>query len=604
MSGENRSKTYGWFGSVVKVGLLAALVLLVAAQGAVAHGDFVWARAMGGTGTDEGFAIAVDSAGNVYTTGTFWDTADFDPGTGTYNLTGTGGYTIFVSKLDSSGDFIWAKSMGGPMTDWNYDFGQGIAVDSAGNVYTAGHFSGTADFDPGPGTYNLTSADHLDDIFASKLDSSGNFVWAKSMGGTGWDVGADIALDSSGNVYTTGYFTGTVDFDPGTGTYNLTSAGGVDIFVSKLDSDGNFVWAGAMGGTDSYDQGPSVIGQSIALDSAGNVYTAGHFSGTVDFDPGAGTYNLTSLGEEDIFVSKLDSDGNFVWAKRMGGTQGDGGGGIALDSAGNVHTTGSFRGTVDFDPGPGTYSLSGGGCFVLKLDSGGNFVWARAMGVQGNGIAVDSAGNVYTTGGFQGTVDFDPGPGTYYLTSDGRHDTAIFVSKLDSSGDFVWAGAMGGTGPDWGLGIAVDSAGYVHTTGRFFRRTTDFDPGPGTYNLSSAGDRDIFVSKLDGWDFDGDGLADEVETDTGVYVDETDTGTDPTDPDTDNDHLSDGDEVLIHNTDPHDPDTDGDGMNDGHEIAFGYDPLGPTVRVERFCCVWGSWSWVEGRAKETRLSLQ
>jgi hypothetical protein len=489
--------------------------------------------------------------------------------------------------------------MGGPMTDWNFDFGQGIAVDSAGNVYTTGHFSGTADFDPGPGTYNLTSgfdgSQYRDDIFVSKLDSSGDFVWARSMGGTGEDRGADIAVDSAGNVYTTGYFEGTADFDPGTGTYNLTSAGGRDIFVSKLDSSGDFVWAKSMGGTGSHGADAAAHGDKfgIAVDSAGNVYTAGDFEGTADFDPGPGTYNLTAAGDSDIFVSKLDSSGDFVWAKSMGGTSGDFGPSIAVDSAGNVYTAGWFYGTADFDPGPGTYNLTSAvdaNIFVSKLDSSGNFVWASRMGGggiwpgdRGRDIAVDSAGNVYTTGMFRGTADFDPGAGTYYLTSAGN--TEIFVSKLDSNGNFVWASRMGGPNIDRGRGIAVDSAGKVYTTG-YFRGTADFDPGPGTYNLTSAGDWDIFVSKLDGWDFDGDGLADEVETDTGVYLDETDTGTDPTDPDTDNDHLNDGDEVNIHNTDPHDPDTDGDGMSDGHEIAFGYDPLDPDSWAEVPLTAW------------------
>jgi len=137
--------------------------------------------------------------------------------------------------------------------------------------------------------------------------------WAKSMGGTNLEESVSIAVDDSGNIYTTGYFQGTTDFDPGLGTFNLTSAGVQDIFISKLDASGNFVWAKSIGeiSTD--------IGYSIAIDVSGNVYTAGYFYGTADFDPGAGTFNLTSAGGQDIFISKLDASGNFVWAKSMGG---------------------------------------------------------------------------------------------------------------------------------------------------------------------------------------------------------------------------------------------------------------------------------------------
>jgi len=150
-----------------------------------------------------------------------------------FKLTSVGVGDIFVSKLDSSGNFVWAKNMGGLI----YDYGYGIAVDSSDNVYTTGLFGETADFDPGTGTADLTSAGG-DDIFVSKLDSSGNFVWAKRMGGTDYDRGYGVAVDSSGNVYTTGDFLGTADFDPGAGTANLTSAGLADIFVSKLGNDG------------------------------------------------------------------------------------------------------------------------------------------------------------------------------------------------------------------------------------------------------------------------------------------------------------------------------------------------------------------------------
>ena len=403
-------------------------------------GDFEWAKGMGGTSDDVGNAIAIDAAGNVYTTGSFNGRMDFDPGAGVFNLTSAGASDIFVSKLDSAGNFVWAKRMGGT----SFEEGNAIAVDAAGNVYTTGDFYSTADFDPGAGAFNLTSAG-ASDIFVSKLDRAGNFVWAKRMGGTAIDKdeGNAIAVDAAGNVYTTGDFYSAVDFDPGAGVFNLTSAGQSDIFVSKLDSSGNFVWAKRMGGTSSD------FGDAIAIDDAGNVYTTGSFRGTVDFDPGAVWFNLTSAGIRNIFVSKLDDSGNFVWAKRMGGTGEDGGNAIAVDAAGNVYTTGDFEGTADFDPGAGVFNLTSAGIrniFVSKLDSAGNFVWAKRMGGtdydKGNAIAVDAAGNVYTTGNFYSTADFDPGAGAFNLTSAGNWD--IFVSKL--SPDMLFTLASGLTG--------------------------------------------------------------------------------------------------------------------------------------------------------------
>ena len=478
--------------------LIGSVVLLSPTIAHAADGDFVWAKGLGQATDDMGYGIFVDSVGNVYTTGYFQDTVDFDPGPRTVELTSAGFNDIFITKLDSSGSLVWAKRIGGGFDD----IGLSIFVDSAGNVYTTGYFQGTnVNFNPGAGTAPLTSSGSAD-IFISKLDSDGNYVGAWAMGGTTFDYGYGIFVDSTGNIYTTGYFQNTVDFNPGSGAFPLTSAGSQDIFISKLNSDGSFVWAKRIGAA------AADVGLGISLFSTGNVYITGWFQGTnIDFDPGAAVFPLTSSnGSYDIFVSKLDSNGNFVWAKAMGGISEDIGQAVSVDTLGNVYTTGWFNDTADFDPGAGTALLTSTGSadiFVSKLDNGGNYVWARAMGGPssadvGYDIGIDPSGNVYTTGSFQGTdVDFDPGTGTFPLTSAGNED--IFISKLNSSGSFVWAKAMGGPSTDYGYDIAVSPTGAVHTTG-YFRGTADFDPGPGTFNLVSAGFEDIFISKLAGPD--------------------------------------------------------------------------------------------------------
>jgi hypothetical protein len=471
-----------------KIILLSAIVLFHA--GINAQSCF-FARQLGGTSNDYVQSMAIDSSENIYLAGYFSGTADFDPGAGTYNLTSVGGEDIFVCKLDPSGNFVWAKQMGGTGNDECYS----IAVDGNGNVFTTGIFRNTADFDPSASTYNFTSAG-LADIFISKLDASGNFVWAKQIGGTSMDDGNSIALDGSGNVYTTGDFIGTVDFDPGVGVFNQTSTTGGYIYVSKLDSAGNFVWAKQMGGT-SVD-----AGRCITVDGSGNVYTGGYFSGTADFDPSVGTFTLTSAGGYDIFISKLNSSGNFVWAKQMGGTGFDYVWDIAVDGSGNVYSSGNFQSTTaDFDPGAGTYNLTSFGsadAFVSKLNSSGNFVWAKQMGGTGTdgsfSIALDGSSNVYTAGYFSGTADFDPGAGTYNMTP--TSSTNIYTSKLTSAGNFVWAKQMWGSGGGQNRQlIAVDANLNIYTAGGFFG-TGDFDPGAGIYNLTSYGVTDAFVSKL------------------------------------------------------------------------------------------------------------
>ncbi len=389
-----------------------------------AAGNFLWAKSMGGAGNEYAQSVAADAAGNIYTTGYFNGTADFDPGAGIINYTSAGNTDIFISKLDADGNFIWAKSMGGT----GVELSQSLAVDASGNIYTTGYFESTVDFDPGAGIANLVSAGGSD-IFISKLDGAGNYVWAKRTGGTGIDVGNLITVDA-GNVYTTGYFYSTVDFNPGAGVSNLVSAGGSDIFICKLDAAGNFVWAKNMGGS------INDISYSIAVDGSGNVYSTGYFQATADFDPGAATATLTSAGSFDIFISKLDVAGNYVWAKNMSGASTEAGNSIAVDVSGNVYATGYFQATADFDPGAGTANLTSAGntdIFILKIDAAGNYVWAKNIGGSAadiaNAIALDGVGNVYTTGHFQASADFDPGAGTITLTSLGGND--IFVCKLD-----------------------------------------------------------------------------------------------------------------------------------------------------------------------------
>ncbi|MBL7798333.1 MAG: hypothetical protein JNJ90_17695 [Saprospiraceae bacterium] len=461
-------------------------------------GNYLWAKSVGGTESDTGYGLAVDAGGNVCVTGYFINSVDFDPGPGTANLTGLGLYETFIAKYDASGNYLWAKSLGGP----GFEVGQGIALDAGGNLHITGYFTNTVDFNPGPGTDNLTSTGNYD-IFIAKYDASGNYIWAKGMGDTEYDEGRSLAVDAAGNVYVTGYFQNVVDFDPGAGTASLFSSGSGDIFITKYDASGNYLWAKSIGDSESD------YGYGIALDPAGNVHVTGLFQGIVDFDAGAGVANVFSSGGGDIFITKYDASGNYLWAKNVGSTGNDIGYGIALGSGGNVYVTGEFTGTADFDPGAGTANLNPGknttDAFALSLSPAGNYNWAinwgqydtRPSGMTCLGIARDASGNVYATGYFDGeNVDFDPGPGIAGLTSSAS-TSSLFIVKYDASGNYIWAKAIVGTNAVRGEGIAVDAGGNVYVAGGFYG-TADFDPGPGTANLNSGfGGVDAFIAKYD-----------------------------------------------------------------------------------------------------------
>ncbi|MBK7986944.1 MAG: SBBP repeat-containing protein [Ignavibacteria bacterium] len=455
-----------------------------------------WVKSTGGGEDDEGKSITVDATGNVYITGFFKNSVDFDPGPDEKNLHSVGARDIFVQKLDANGNFLWAKSFGGK----GEDLGVSIALDEASNVYITGGFDDTVDFDPGIGVTNLTAVGKKD-IFIQKLDANGNFLWAKSFGGNSSDQGKCISIDTRGNVYTTGSFIDKVDFDPGTGVAVLSSEGETDVFVQKLDANGNFLWAKSCGGK----RGDVV--NSIAIDKESNVYTTGTFKSffnyAADFDPGPDSMKLASAGEQDIFILKLDANGNFLWAKSCGAEYYDNSMSIAVDDKGNVYTTGLFTGIVDFDPGINVMKLSSEAnmagqhdMFILKLDANGNFIWAKSCGGKhseaGLSIAIDEAGNVFTTGYFGHEVDFDPGTGVTNLSA--IRETDIFIQKLDSKGNFLWAKSFGGNASELGNSITVDKKGNVFITG-YFSDEIEFELGSSEINISALG-KDFYILKL------------------------------------------------------------------------------------------------------------
>ena len=256
-----------------------------------------------------------------------------------------------------------------------------------------------------------------------QLDSSGGFVRADRLGGPNDDRANAIAVDGTGDVWLVGQFSGAAT---GLGT-GLSTLGDRDAFVLKLTPNGSGFQSAV---AQQYGGVGADEANAVALDGNGNVIVGGAFQLSVDFDKASNrAFTLTSGGDDDAFVLKLDGSGGFVWARQMGGYRSDALADLAVDPQGNSYSTGSFVDTVDFDPLDGTYYLSTAPQtdpqgFVQKLDSGGRFMWAAQVGGQAtsvvtpNGIAVDAAGRVVTVGSFAGDVDFDPTDGAAIRTAD------------------------------------------------------------------------------------------------------------------------------------------------------------------------------------------
>lgn len=481
-----------------KINILIAFSLLSTYILSAQITSYEWAKTMGGPYTDQGQSVAVDNLGNIYTTGNFHGTVDFDPGPDVYNLTTTGGFDSFIQKLDANGNLLWVKQIEETTVVGTYNNsrsrGMSIAVDALGNVYTSGDFQGITDFDPSSSVYSMTSNGYKD-AYILKLNTNGEFLWAKQFGGPSFDIANAVAVDALGNVYSSGWFEGTVDFNPGFGVNNLTSEGLQDIYIQKLDANGNFVWAKSMGGPEND------YTYSIALDPLGNVYSTGGFQGTVDFDPSSGNHSITAFGSSDIYIQKLDANGNFIWAKHLGGSWGSMGYSIVADSIGNVYSTGHIQGTVDFDPGVGVHNLISAGLYdiyIQKLDTDGNLIWVKQIGGfshdVGKSITLDNNGDVYATGRFYGTVDFDPSlESETNLISQGSTD--VFILKLGSQGNFHWAKSFGGNEGDSGNDIAVYNNEDVYSSGRF-RASVNFDTEDSMNDEIVAIEDDIFLHKL------------------------------------------------------------------------------------------------------------
>lgn len=400
---------------------------------------------------------------------------------------------IFVSltfNVQAQVSFNWAKHASANGIVDSY----GTVTDASGNVYYAGSFTQTTDFDPSSAVLNLTPPlAGFADVFIVKFTPSGDLIWAKQLGGNNDDNLTALAIDANNNLILAGYFFGTSDFNPGAGSNTLTSAGATDIFVCKLDSSGAYVWARRMG-TVSDDQA-----YNVAVDNAGNVITIGTFYNTVDFNPGAGVNNFTSFGDMDIFINKLDANGNYLWNVAYGSSLMDAGYGITTDASNNVYVVGGFNGTIDFDPGAGTTSLSTGGAmnsFLVKLTSAGALSFARAVvgfdAGQGNTVQVDASGNIIIGGQFVGTADFDLGAGLNYLNAVGSADQ--YLLKVTPAGNTDFVKVIGGPVFDRINSVIVDNTNNIYTAGSF-SGTLDFDPNAGVTNLVSAGSTDCYIAK-------------------------------------------------------------------------------------------------------------
>lgn len=459
--------------------------------------------AFGDGSTETVYHSATDSEGNIFATGLY--AGLLEVGTTVNSINNS--VDAYITKHAADGTPIWVKSLGGTQTDVSVD----VDVDESGNIYLTGYFQGAGsasfDADPGPGTYYLSQIAPIlsRDAFIVKLDNDGNFIWAKQIsnpaGGAMNEDTQAIKVDSEGNVFVVGNFI-YADFDPSpTEEHIILTQDGEnrnDGFLLKLNSEGEFQWVKVFEATDT----SSV--ESIEFDADGNILLGGIFRETIDLDPSTGTDTYTSLGNYDGFVTKLDSEGNYIWGKVYGGT------GLEsvyrlLNQNGTIYVGGGFGATVDFDPGTGEANLTAGGItdgYVLALNSSGGYINAFSLGgtsteIQKVSDITSYNGNeLLVTGSFAGTTDFNASS-TEEVTSTSAGKLDTYILNVQEDGTYLNHFTFGGSQKEDNAVARVTKNNDIVTHGMFKSSDGDFNPFDEVGGVPSGfpkGDSDIYVT--------------------------------------------------------------------------------------------------------------
>lgn len=464
--------------------------------------QFEWVKQFAGPGYVDGIDISTDHTGNVVMVGNFSLQVDCDPGVDSAIATYEGYFgTGYVVKLNANGEYLWSAKQG-----HIEDFASvtHVATGPTGSIYIAGEFVDTVDFDPGPSEYNLFSDGVIippqgpapplliADKYIIKLNSDGVFLWANMFDDAGPDEIHGLAVDPWDNLI--------VAATLAPSTLILSQSDTVDVgtegsgAICRFTSNGNLDWV-KRPGTPNY-----CVPKSIDVDDFGNIFTIGSFVDSLDFDPGTDALVLSSVDDQDVFFSKLDSTGALMWAKTAGGINDDQGLTVRVTTDNSAIALGSFKNSIDLDTilnadYQGYYTTD---LFIVKMNQSGDFQWARQL--QGMGYPSTCTMDVGNDDfpvimGWSGVdSDLDPGTGSLTLGTAGR----AFMLRLNESGSLDWAVGFydgGGNAPVF-KSLSIDNGYNIFSTGLFYA-TEDFDPSINTFNLqTSNGYSDGFVLKI------------------------------------------------------------------------------------------------------------
>lgn len=429
---------------------------------------------------------------------------------------------IIISIILISNTYIFSQI---PTYQWAYSIGDvgqenldDIATDSENNIIISGQMYSTTDMDPTEFSEILYQIGQQD-AFIEKFNADGYVEWGLNFGGAYYDGVYQIAVDKDDNIFAVGYYRGTIDCDPDmVDVANIPGYGGYDMFLVKFDKNGEFIWAHGFGDVSALDYDDFV--NSVAVDDDGSVYITGQFRGSIDFDPGPDVHAINAtITSIDCFAAKYNADGEYQWAFRISGFDGEYGTAITIDNNSDVIIAGQFEGTAEFS---GHLITAAGGeilgypkegdVFIAKHNSDdGSYIWAKTIfgdteqnaGYSNNAFALktDADNNIYITGLLYGEGDFDMNDDEFIVTAYGDYDN--YFAKYSPEGDLIWVHTTAPKLPGYNLDMAIDGNNDIYLTGFFGYSTgvpyeADFDFNPDSiYALQSLGENDIYIAKYD-----------------------------------------------------------------------------------------------------------
>ena len=476
--------------------LLIAAFTIFSAPNAFSQITHQWNMSIGGTGQDGVYDNTIDASGNIYNCGFFKNTVDFDPSANSYGISVNVGITkpdAFVQKLDAQHNFLWAKSFSS--SSGETETARSIATDANNNVYVLGTYNGNIQLDLSDSTVWGGGVTTSHRPFLVKLDSAGNYLWGygwKTTGSAGEMEVFKLLVDAAGKIFIGGYYSGTVDFDPTNNSNQSYSSTNREAFLLRIST------AGTLEKVRTISSSNKCLFNTMEMDQQSNIYFTGDFQGSIDFDNGAGSQIVNSSGASSMYLSKVDTGFNHIWAAGSGA--GYSRVALSISSSGFLYYTGYFSFTRDLEFGAGTQNFTSSGSsdvYIIKMDTSGTTHWIKTIGGVGNetsrALEVTPQENIQIAGSFFGTVDIDPSSNVFNVTAVGQRD--CYVLKLDSAGSFISGASYGSSDYDEVYEILVPSENEFYISGYYYD-TLDVDPTSGILNIISNGNTDFYLIKL------------------------------------------------------------------------------------------------------------